>query len=112
MNETHIEPTISEATTLRELNIHIGFMREKMNTNNEERKVDMAEIKGRLKDLADNQVTRQEFEELKVQVVEARTIITSLVESRDTLQGKLWGIGIGSGVIVGLIVFIANHFIK
>lgn len=112
MTETHVEPQISEAATLRELNIHMGFMREKMNTNNEERKVDMAEIKLRLKELADNQVSRQEFEDLKKDVIENKAIITTLVEFKDTLSGKLWGIGIGSGVIVGLIVFIANHYIK
>lgn len=112
MNEAHIEPQISEAATLRELNIHMGFMREKMNTNNEERKADMTEIKGRLKELADNQVTRMEFEELKKDVGENKSIITLLVEFKDTLTGKIWGISIMAGGAVAMITIIINHVWK
>ncbi len=112
MSEVHADPAISEATTLRELNIHMGFMREKMNTNNEERKVDMAEIKGRLKELVEQTPNRSEFEELKKEVVEHKTIISSLVEFKDTLIGKIWGIGIMAGIVVSLITLIVSHYWK
>lgn len=112
MNEPHIEPPVSEATTLRELNIHMAFMREKMNSNNEERKVDMTEIKTRLKDLADHQVTRVEFDELKKDVIQQKLLLDSLVGFRDTLTGKIWGISTAVGFGVTLASFILNHFIQ
>lgn len=108
----HIEPPISEATTLRELNIHMGFIREKMNSNNEERKVDMAEIKGRLKDLAEHQVTRLEFDDLKKDVISHQVSIDSLIGFRDTLTGKIWGISTAVGAGVTVASFILNHFVN
>lgn len=106
------EPTIAEANTLKELNIHLGYIREKMNSNNNERKADMLEIKTRLTEVATNQVSVVDFENVKKDVGDHKAVLAILVQFKDTLIGKMWGIGIGAGVLVSIITFIANHYFK
>ncbi len=104
------EPPIAEATTLREVNLHLGFIREKMVSNNLERQVDMKDIKDKLKVIAEDQVNRTEFEELK-KIVSSQIIKTEVITTwKDTLNGKMWGIISAGGAIWAIITLITAHF--
>ena len=111
MSEFTPENPAPEAKTLAELNIHLAYMRDKMTNNNLERMSDMKEIKGTLKAILDAQVTRQEFSLLSETVKDNTSNIKLLLEFKNTLNGKLWGISVSAGLIVSVLNFIFSVII-
>lgn len=102
---------VAEAKTLAELSIHLSYIGEKINTNNKERTQDLNDIKETLKDVAKNQVTRSEFNELKETVKGHVLSLNNLYEFKNNLTGKLWGVGVIAGLVVGFLnLFIGSFF--
>jgi hypothetical protein len=92
--EKEPEPRFSDALTLSELNIHMGYIRERIVLNNVERTRDLQEIKETLKVVSQNQITPMQFQNLVDTVKVHDVTLKTLVEFKDTLNGKLWGVGI------------------
>lgn len=112
MSDGNAQTPIAEAATLKELNIHIGYIREKINTNNDITVKSFENLKEQITLQAHNFVTHDEFDSVKTATVEHGATIKSLVEFKDTLVGKMWGISVMAGGIVGLISMGMNYFIK
>lgn len=106
---------ISEAATLKELNIHVAYIREKMNTNNSERKSDMLEIKTRLKELVDSSPSRIEFDDLRRDVNKSEVILERQVNLTEALRGdRKWAIGAITILIFlqGALILLARLYIE
>lgn len=106
------QASIAEAATLKELNIHIGYIREKINTNQDMTVKSFGELKEQITLQAHNFVNQDEFKSVKDICIENNNVIKGLVEFKDTLTGKMWGISVMAGGIVGLITMGVNYFLK
>jgi tetrahydromethanopterin S-methyltransferase subunit G len=102
------DATIAEAKTLSELNIHLGYISKRITDNNVERSKDMGEIKQSLDKVVLNQITRVEFDNVKEKTKENGENIIILMAFKNTLIGKMWGIGIMAGLIVGFLNLIIS----
>lgn len=112
MTEEHPETPIAEAKSLSELNIHLGYIRQKIAENSVNNKANFQELKDQITLQAHNFVIQDEFKPFVKDVENLKITQKELVTFRDTLVGKFWGIGIIAGGIVAVISFIANHYFK
>ena len=72
------------------------------------------EINAKLDKMIDSYVTQSDHAEVVKRLEKAETIIDELVSYKDTLTGKLWGVGMlagfGSGVLMLAVQYIISHF--
>lgn len=111
MIDEHQETPIAEAKSLSELNIHLGYIRQTISENRTQNRANFQEIKEQIALQAHSFVLQDEFKPFMKDVEELRATQKTLVEFKDTLTGKMWGVGIMVGAIAGLISFLANKFI-
>lgn len=94
-------PPTQEPTTIEGIAIHMSYMRR-----------DLASMNTKLDSLTTTFVSQVEFDDLKKVVEENKGAIKILTEFKDTLTGKMWGIGVMAGTAVSIISIIVNHIWK
>lgn len=106
MPEQQNEIIIPPATTIGELNTHIGYMRVEISKATSA----IANIGKKIDDLDDHYTTEQEFRPIADLVAAHDVAIKDLISARDTLNGKLIAFGSVFSVIMGFIVVFITHF--
>lgn len=113
------EQPMVEAHNLEGVNITLKFMQRDIGTLSGLIK----EIGGKIDTLPSGFVSIKEFNEakndsekdradLKAEVKELTLEQKSFKEFKDTLTGKMWGIGVVASVIAGIISVVVNHLWK
>lgn len=96
---------VQSPTDIAGVGIHLSYIRR-----------DMQKITATLDQITSNYVPITVHLSYKTEMDEKIKHLEKENESRkefqDTLTGKLWGIGIMAGGIVGIISFLANHYFK
>jgi hypothetical protein len=111
MIEEHPETPIADAKSLSELNIHIGYIRQRIMDNSAANKANFQELKEQISLQAHTFVLHDEFKPIAKAVEEMKIVQKDLVTFKDTLTGKMWGIGVVAGLVVSIITFLANKFL-
>ena len=101
MNDNKDMPPVQQPNSIEGMGIHLGYIRRDVDT-----------IIKKIDSLTSTFITTEVFEELKKEVAELKTVSKDLVEFKDTLVGKMWGVGVMAGAVVGLITILINHFWK
>ena len=70
------------------------------------------EIKATLRDLKDGFISRIEFNDHTKKDDDHETRIRKIEQFNDTLRGKMWGIGIMSGFVFGMLSLVAQYLIQ
>lgn len=112
MPDDHPEILIAEAKSLSELNIHMGYIRQKIAENSINNGKNFQDLKEQIQLQSHSFVLQDEFKPLAKTVEEIRTTQKELVAFKDTLTGKMLGVGAMSGIIVGIIMIVISHYIK
>ncbi len=104
----------TKAATIEELNIHLSYIRDKMNENANNRTLDMVEIKTRLDNITNNQVSRSELSEVqKIQADhETRTrILESSAQDNATVKRVVYACVamILTAVVSAIIYLVVKH---
>lgn len=100
------EIIIPPATTIGELNTHIGYMRVEISKAT----TAIANIGKKIDDLDDHYTTEQEFRPVADLVAAHDLAIKDLTASRDTLNGKLIALGAIIIILVPIFIAIINHY--
>ena len=74
-------------------------------------KTSIVEIKTDIKEIKTRYITFEQHKEVQDNAKELRTDVEGLKTFRDTLIGKIWGIGVIAGFVTSIIVIIINHYI-
>ncbi len=123
MNEE--APPVQESPSVETIGIHLSYLRRDTKSNSDELK----KITAKLDSMNTAFVTVQEYvhfkefaekgfatkEEIKPyfkQVDENASDIKKLTEFKDTLAGKMWGIGILAGALSSILGIIISHYWK
>ena len=75
-------------------------------------KASIVEIKGDIKEIKSKYITYEQHKEVQEEIKCLKTDSESLKSFRDTLIGKMWGIGVIAGLVTSFLGIIANHFIN
>lgn len=98
MNMEHPESLpVSDMTTMA---VHLSYVRR-----------DLESMNKKLDSLINTFVTEGDFKEHLKADADHEERIRVLEEFHNTLIGKMWGVGMLAGLIVGIISFIANHYL-
>lgn len=102
----------TQPANLGEVNLTLRYMQK----GQDAQAVLLKEMNAKLDGIASNTVSSAAFIEFKNSMEKRIENLEKENEDRktfqDTLTGKLWGIGIMAGAVVGTISFLANHFWK
>lgn len=115
MEDKKENTNVPNGSSLKELSIHIEYIRDRINLNNQERKSDMVEIKGTLKELVEKTPTRSEYLELQKDVASNIALTKLNTDTIDSLRGdRKWAIGALSVLIIlqGALVLLAKLYIE
>lgn len=98
---TEQEPPVQTPTTIEGMSIHLGYIRRDLDSMNK-----------KLDGLSTSFVTTTEFNDHLKGYEDHEKRIRILEGFKDTLLGKLWGVGIMAGGVVAIISILVNHFWK
>lgn len=103
---------INQPANLGEVNLTLKFMQQTQKENSIATKDTLKEINQKLDGLTNTFVTSHEHEELKKLVTAQEITIKTLVEFKDTLIGKMWGIGVLAATISSIASLFISHYWK
>ena len=106
------EKTSATADALAQAKVQSDIAVAVMSTNIEFIKKDINEIKGTLIKNTETFVKVDEFKDHKVADEDHEKRIRNLELFKDTLLGKMWGIGVSAGSVMSLMGVLVNHFWK
>lgn len=95
------EAPVQAPTDIKDVAIHLSYMRR-----------DMSKMQSSLDNITSNYVPISIFLEVKAEVEHLKTENEKRKEYQDTFTGKMWGIGIMAGGVVGIISTIIAHYWK
>lgn len=95
------EAPVQAPSDIKDVAIHLSYMRR-----------DMAKMQGSLDNITSNYVPIPLFLELKTEVGVLKLENDKRKEFQDTLKGKMWGVGVMAGAIVGVLQLLVSHFWK
>lgn len=101
-----------DAVTLQEMNIHLGYMKERMDENNKRSADALLDIKTQITNLAEHYITAQEFLPVEEGVKKNALKIEGLTTWKDTLTGKIIGISSSIAFIFTILGILANVYFK
>lgn len=95
------EAPVQAPTDIAGVGIHLSYLRR-----------DMAKMNATLENITSNYVPITVFLETKAEVDHLKIENEKRKEFQDTLTGKMWGIGVMAGGIVGIISTLIAHYWK
>jgi hypothetical protein len=98
---TDQEPNITAPTNMGEVNITLSYIRR-----------DITEISKKLDTMASGNVTRVDFEEHLKADADHEARIRNLESFKETLIGKMWGVGILVSAGTTIVTIAINYFLK
>lgn len=95
------EAPVQAPTDMAGVGIHLSYLRR-----------DLAKMSQTLENITSNYVPITTFLELKADVEKLKAENDHRKEFQDTLTGKMWGIGVMAGIVVGIIQVAVQAYFK
>lgn len=92
--------------------IHLNYIRRDIDEIKVNQKANSEAVQSAFNDLKNGYVSRLDFNEHIKQDEDHETRIRGLQTFQDNLTGRMWGIGVLSGLVMGVISLLVGHYWK